>query len=173
MSPSGNAPAWLRPVLIFNNVVVWISALIVMGILSHFISENSYLGSHVVYEEVISVFTVIAYLPGVFLASTSNYRGLLLPLNFAFSYLWLTSFVLSASDYSQNRCLSVLPYNSCNLKHTVEAFNFLAFFFIFANVMIETFYFGWNLRSQATTTLNEKERPGTASTAPVGGPHAV
>jgi hypothetical protein len=55
----------------------------------------------------------------------------------------------------KNRCLSVLPYNSCNLKHTVEAFNFLAFFFIFANVMIETFYFGWNLRSQATTTLNE------------------
>jgi hypothetical protein len=36
-----------------SNVLVWISAVIVMGILSYFLSLNRDQGDHVIYEEVI------------------------------------------------------------------------------------------------------------------------
>jgi hypothetical protein len=43
----------LPPHLMASNILVWISAVIVMGILSYFISLNNNQGSHIIYEEVI------------------------------------------------------------------------------------------------------------------------
>jgi hypothetical protein len=43
----------LTPLLFFSNMLIWISAVIVMGILSYFISVNNNQGSHIIYEEVI------------------------------------------------------------------------------------------------------------------------
>ena len=47
-------PGWLRPFLLFNNVMAWVSALIVLGISSYFISiYRRSSGTHVIYTEVI------------------------------------------------------------------------------------------------------------------------
>lgn len=43
----------LPPFFLVSNAIIWISAVIVMGILSYFISESNYVGNHVIYEEVI------------------------------------------------------------------------------------------------------------------------
>ena len=45
----------------------------------------------------------------------------MLPLTLVLSYLWLTSLIFAALDYSGGRCR---PYR-CNLKHTVEAFQII------------------------------------------------
>ena len=52
-----------------------------------------------------------------------------LPLNFIFSYLWLTSFIFSAQDYNRsNREGNALTGGSCTLKLTNEAFIFFALY---------------------------------------------
>lgn len=43
----------LPPFFLVSNVIIWISAVIVMGIVSYFISEGAYVGNHIIYEEVI------------------------------------------------------------------------------------------------------------------------
>lgn len=43
----------LTPLLFVSNILIWISAVIVMGILSYFISVNNNQGSHIIYEEVV------------------------------------------------------------------------------------------------------------------------
>ena len=43
----------LSPLLMISNVLIWVSAVIVMGILSYFISLNNTPGDHIIYEEVI------------------------------------------------------------------------------------------------------------------------
>lgn len=43
----------LPPFFLVSNALIWISAVIVMGISSYFISESSAVGSHIIYEEVI------------------------------------------------------------------------------------------------------------------------
>lgn len=47
----------LPPFLVLSNLIIWISAVIVMGILSYFIHVNTYVGRHIIYEEVIVRFT--------------------------------------------------------------------------------------------------------------------
>jgi hypothetical protein len=48
-----NRTGKFQPISAVFNVLVWMSAVIVMGILSYFISMNNNQGSHVIYEEVI------------------------------------------------------------------------------------------------------------------------
>lgn len=43
----------LPPFFLISNAIVWISAVINMGILSYFIKNSSYVGRHIIYEEVI------------------------------------------------------------------------------------------------------------------------
>lgn len=43
----------LSPLMLVTNILVWISAVIVMGILSYWISVNNHQGDHIIYEEVI------------------------------------------------------------------------------------------------------------------------
>ena len=46
--------AGVPPFLLISNVIIWISAVIVMGILSYLISiSNNYVSRHIIYEEVI------------------------------------------------------------------------------------------------------------------------
>lgn len=60
----------------------------------------------------------------MFLPAIKSYRGYMLPLNMALSYLWLTSLIFSSQDYSGRRCYYNSPplVNRCGLKHTVQAF---------------------------------------------------
>ncbi len=43
----------LPPFTLISNIIIWISAVIVMGIMSYFISISNYVGRHMIYEEVI------------------------------------------------------------------------------------------------------------------------
>ncbi len=43
----------LAPFFLISNAIIWISAVIVMGILSYLISLNNNQGDHIIYEEVI------------------------------------------------------------------------------------------------------------------------
>lgn len=113
----------LSPFLHVSNAIIWISAVIVMGILSYLISLNNNQGDHVIYEEVIAVLTVAFYLFAFFLGTYADY---LLLFNIIFSYLWLVVVVFVASDWT---------YSNSALLHTVEAFSFIAFFFLFFNVL--------------------------------------
>lgn len=56
-----------------------------------------------------------------------SYEGYFFPVNFIFSYLWLTSFIFSAVDWSGQLCRQgPLGANRCSRKRAVEAFNFIA-----------------------------------------------
>jgi len=115
----------LSPFFLISNLIIWVSAVIVMGILSYFISLNNNQGDHIIYEEVIAVLTVVFFLLAFILGT---YPGYVLLFNLIFSYLWLVSVVFTASDFT---------YANSALDHTVEAFSFIAFFFLFFNVLYD------------------------------------
>jgi hypothetical protein len=123
----------LSPVLMATNVLIWISAVIVMGILSYLISLSGEAGRRVIYMEVISVLTVVFFLAAFFLASIA---GFFLLFNLIFSYLWLVAVVFTAESYSNS---------NSNLLLTVEAFSFIAFFLLFFNVLYDWNY-GYRMR---------------------------
>jgi len=114
--------AGVSPFTHVSNALIWISAVIVMGILSYLISQNRNQGDHVIYEEVIAVLTVAFFAIAWFLGNLVHYS---LMFNLIFSYLWLVAVVFTASDWSGD---------SGALAHTVEAFSFIAFFFLFFNI---------------------------------------
>jgi hypothetical protein len=116
----------VRPFMHFNNALIWISSVIVTGILSYFLHHYGHdLGTHVVYEEVIAVLTLAFWIP-VALLSHSGLRTYSLPTNLIFSYLWLTSFIFTAQDWSRGAAYYNTFFGSYHLKHTAEAFSFLA-----------------------------------------------
>ncbi|OTA99073.1 hypothetical protein M426DRAFT_325473 [Hypoxylon sp. CI-4A] len=127
MARGNTARFALPPFVLFSNILIWISAVIVMGIISYFISLNpNYVPAHLIYEEVISVLTVAFFLISFLLGT---YPGYILLFNTIFSYLWLVSVVFTAQDWSYEYASS--------LDHTVEAFSFIAFFFLFFNVIYD------------------------------------
>jgi hypothetical protein len=115
----------LEPFFMFSNALIWISAVIVMGIVSYFISLNNNQGNHIIYEEVIAVLTVAFFVFSFFLGA---YEGHILLFNLIFAFLWLVSVVFTAEDFT---------YSNNALDHTVEAFSFIAFFFLFFNVLYD------------------------------------
>ncbi|KAI1646733.1 uncharacterized protein F4817DRAFT_316451 [Daldinia loculata] len=119
----------LPPFFLISNALIWISAVIVMGIISYFISLNNYVPGRIIYEEVISVLTVAFFLVSFIIGS---YPGSILIFNVIFSYLWLVAVVFTAEDWSSDY--------AGELAHTVEAFSFIAFFFLFFNVVFDWHY---------------------------------
>ncbi|OAQ65522.1 hypothetical protein VFPPC_16354 [Pochonia chlamydosporia 170] len=71
-----------------------------------------------------AVVTMPIYLIAMISPLFSSYEGYFLPVNFIFSYLWLTSFIFSATDWSGVLCREA-PLGKCSLKRTVESFNFI------------------------------------------------
>jgi len=140
----------LTPLLFVSNILIWISAVIVMGILSYFISTNNNQGSHIIYEEVIvcsyrsrccftpltlsrqSVLTVVFFLLAFFIGA---YPDHLLIFNLVFSYLWIVAVAFTASDFT---------YSNSALAETVEAFSFIA---LYVNLISYTQDLFTNLRS--------------------------
>ncbi|KAI6084101.1 hypothetical protein F4821DRAFT_178909 [Hypoxylon rubiginosum] len=131
----------LPPFFLVSNVIIWISAVIVMGIVSYFISEGAYVGNHIIYEEVISVLTVAFFLISFILGT---YPGYILLFNIIFSYLWLVAVVFAAEDWSSDYASS--------LDHTVEAFSFIAFFFLLFNVVFD-WYFGYRGHTRTSSAV--------------------
>ncbi|RYP25731.1 hypothetical protein DL768_011426 [Monosporascus sp. mg162] len=120
----------LPPFLLFSNILIWCSAVIVMGIVSYFISQSTYsVGRLLIYTEVISVLTVAFFVASFLLGNSPGYSLLF---NIIFSYLWLVAVVFTAESWSHS--------SAGALAHTVEAFCFIAFFFLVFNI-----FHDWNL----------------------------
>lgn len=71
-----------------------------------------------------AVITLFLYLFAIALPAIKRYRGYMLPLSLALTYLWLTSLIFSSQDYAGGRCSFFSPpgVGRCGLKHTVQAF---------------------------------------------------
>ncbi|RFU79578.1 hypothetical protein TARUN_2626 [Trichoderma arundinaceum] len=130
--------ATLRYVAFLNHLMILSSATINTGLVSWFISKYDYRGVNIVYQEVIAVITLGFWLVGSALPLIGRYRGYLAPLNLVFSYLWLTSFIFSSQDWSSGKCGFGQPGEGhCSRKHAIDAFNFIGFFFLLANTIVE------------------------------------
>ncbi|PKS05141.1 hypothetical protein jhhlp_008508 [Lomentospora prolificans] len=130
----------LSPLFLATNVIIWISAVIVMGIVSYWFSTNLHQPDSIIYMEVISVLTTAFFLGAFFLAPFLHFLHLF---NLIFSYLWLVVVVFAASMFTHARSAQA---------HAVEAFSFIAFFALFFNVL-----YSWHLgyrgdRAYGTTT---------------------
>ncbi|EGR47978.1 uncharacterized protein TRIREDRAFT_122324 [Trichoderma reesei QM6a] len=151
----------LRAGSFFCYLMTWISSIIVVGIVGNFLERFSNRGVDIVYIEVIAVITMVVYLVGMLAPCLPKYGGHLAPLHLIFSYLWLTAFIFTAQRWSHHRCRAGIPVGGqCGKKHAVEAFTFLAFFFILCNLIVEGLLF----RAHRRTYVNEpthhtKERP--------------
>ncbi|SPQ20717.1 1f5101a1-543c-4ed2-be0a-7af7dec7ea91 [Thermothielavioides terrestris] len=102
-----------------------------MGILAYLVSKD-WGGDHIIYELVIAVLTTAFYLLAFFF---SAYPGHVMMFNLIFSYLWIVAVSFTASDWS---------YSHDALLLTAEAFSFIAFFFLFFNVLYD-WHYGFNL----------------------------
>ncbi|ETI22101.1 hypothetical protein G647_06172 [Cladophialophora carrionii CBS 160.54] len=129
-SPARRSNPALRPAILANHWLHWISSIIVLGISAYFIAHYNH-NTHLVYWVTIAAIDALIYLPALFLPALGSYKGYLAPAAWIFSYLWLTAFIFSAQDYNFNAfgCpRSPSGVNKCGLKKTLEAFAFLAFF---------------------------------------------
>ncbi|KAK4133839.1 hypothetical protein BT67DRAFT_32383 [Trichocladium antarcticum] len=131
-----HARTGLPSFLLASSALVWISSVIVMGILAYLVSRG-WGGDHVIYELVVSVLTTAFYLLALFLRT---YPGYFLLFNLIFSYLWIVVVSFTASDWTNSHD---------NLLLTAEAFSFIAFFLLLFNVLYD-WHFGF-YRSGART----------------------
>ncbi|CEJ86161.1 hypothetical protein VHEMI04026 [[Torrubiella] hemipterigena] len=129
---------------------VWVSSLIVMGIMSYLISRSAggvyyERNTHTIYEEVIAVLTFVIYTFVVITSFLKATRSHIMPLSFVLSYLWLTSFILSVQDWAGSRCAGYSfgygddSSNKCGIKKTAIAFNFFTFFFFLCTLLADRF----------------------------------
>ncbi|GAO18898.1 uncharacterized protein UV8b_02776 [Ustilaginoidea virens] len=161
------ATSALRILAGVNHFIIWASAIIVTALISWFINVFSTWSNrtHIIYQEVIAVVTLAFWTIGLVLPFIGAYKGHLWPLNLIFSYLWITSFIFSAIDWSNNRCRIVGPaLGRCGRKRTIAAFNFIAFFFLLCNTLIEAYIWAAHRRDRDGVRNGvAKERPSTSS----------
>lgn len=117
-----------RPALLANDVLHFISSLIVMSIAAYFIAAYGH-NTHIRYWVALGAISSLIFLVAQFLPALKSYKGYLAPLHWILSYLWLTAFIFAAQDYDFGNCVLNSPalVNKCKLKWTLQAFSFLAF----------------------------------------------
>ncbi|OKL62355.1 hypothetical protein UA08_02221 [Talaromyces atroroseus] len=127
-----------RPILLATRTMQWISAVITMGIYSYFVKKQHH-GVHIIFNEVIAVLSVVFFLPAFLSPFRSTFSKFVVPIDFIFSYLWLTAFVFAAQSYSYGN-VRFQPPSGVNvpIKHAAEAFVFLTFFFTALGLAFET-----------------------------------
>lgn len=138
-------------------LLAWISAVIVLGITAWFRSMSDGAGRHLHYQLTVAALTVALWPAVAFLsrrAGSGPVTGMRRHVPFlalAFSYLWLAAVVVSIDDWAESACHWTWPPGRCAYKHTVIAFNFLAFFFTYATVLLESVYAPYTDSSTAHT----------------------
>jgi len=148
------------------NALTWISSAIVVGITGYFLNKYPH-DQHLIFEIVISALVLGLWLPSFALPVLRNYKFYYAPLNFIFSYLWLTAFVFAAQDYNESQCELNAPFGgSCNLKLTSEAFIFIAFFFSFVAALVDTY--AYKMAAVIAAEPVHPEKPAEAPAAPTG-----
>jgi hypothetical protein len=132
-----------RPVLLATRALQWSSAVIAMGIFSYFVHQNSH-GTHLIYNEVISVISVVFFLPAFispFMPNILSKFVVLIDMVFSYLYVdyetpplgilltcrrWLTSFIFTSQDYDFGSCTFANPAGvACSKKKAAQAFTFL------------------------------------------------
>jgi hypothetical protein len=129
-TPAARSNKMHRPLILANHALHWISSVIVMSLAAYFISDYGH-NAHLVYWVTIAAIDTLIYLPALVLPAMKAYKGYLAPVAWVFSYLWLTAYIFSAQDYNFGRCAYRSPgpfVNKCNMKQTIQAFAFIAFF---------------------------------------------
>ncbi|KAL2149106.1 hypothetical protein VTH82DRAFT_1792 [Thermothelomyces myriococcoides] len=121
------ARSGLNTFLLASSALVWASAVIVMGILAYYVA-NDFRNTRIIYSLVISVLTT-AFFPLAFFLVISP--GFILLFNLIFSYLWLVVVTFTAEDWSESSVDKLLA---------VEAFSFIAFFFLFFSIIYDWHY---------------------------------
>jgi len=138
-APSTHSSKILRPLILANHALHWISSIIVMSIAAYFIAHYRH-NTHLRYWISVAAIDAFLYLPALALPLIKSYKGYLAPLAWVFSYLWLTAFIFAAQDYNFDNCALNSPgpfVNKCSLKKTLEAFAFIAFFTNLVGTLIE------------------------------------
>ncbi|KAF9691965.1 hypothetical protein EKO04_010068 [Ascochyta lentis] len=128
-----------RPLIAANHALHLISSLIVLGISAYFLNKFTH-NTHLRYWVALAAIDVFLYLFALALPALKTYKGYLAPLTWILSYLWLTAFIFAAQDYEYNGgCAVNSPrfVNKCNLKRTLEAFAFIAFFTTLVGTLLE------------------------------------
>jgi hypothetical protein len=116
----------------------WVSAVIAMGLYAYFVHRERR-GTHVIYNLVISVLSVVFFIPAFLSPFKSMLSSLVVSIDLVFSYLWLTAFVFAAQSYDYGDIYVNAPFGvKVSTKHAAEAFTFLAFFFTFVGLVTET-----------------------------------
>ncbi|KAL4814734.1 membrane-associating domain-containing protein [Aspergillus spinulosporus] len=164
--------ALTRPVMLLIRALQWASAVIVMGITSYFINKGPR-GQHIIYQEVISVLSVVFFLPAFLSPFMPNMLSrFVFFIDVVFSYLWLTAFIFAAQDYNWHNCyLNAPPYMNCSRKKANESFIFLAFIFTTFGMLLEL-YSLWSYHREHANPVVEKHGHGATGTgnAPHDGP---
>ncbi|KAJ5826120.1 hypothetical protein N7474_003258 [Penicillium riverlandense] len=145
-----------------NRSIQWISTAIVLGLTSYLL-RHGHRGLSLTYQEVIAVVSIVFFLPALlspFLPVAVD--KFVLGIDVIFSYLWLTSFIFAALDYSQGDCFLNSPPNlGCSRKKANEAFIFLAFITTFFGIFLEVADI-WIYRKEHPRRVDDGSHPDTS-----------
>jgi len=153
-----------RPAITANHALHWISSLIVLGISAYFIHKFHH-NTHLIYWVTLAAIDAFLYTPAMLLPASKSYKGYLAPLAWILSYLWLTAFIFSAQDYNYGSYAhSPAGVNKPHLKHTLEAFAFIAFITNLIGQILEARL--WDLQRFKGHNSAGKHDMGVANTQP-------
>ncbi|KAE8140167.1 hypothetical protein BDV38DRAFT_280166 [Aspergillus pseudotamarii] len=134
MTGSGRTSDALSILSLCIHVIQCSSAIVVLGITAWAVQNT---------KTTTAVLTPALYVITLIIScATRRRRGNFLPVlafDLAFSYLWLTAFILLALDFNQISCRVILWNGEtvCSRKYAAEAFSFIAFIVTLASFLVE------------------------------------
>lgn len=128
-----------KAIVSVSHFLAWASSAIVVGISGYYLARYPHDMRQIFYM-IVGASMLAFWLPSYILPFLKSYRGWYLPMNFIWSYLWLTAFIFAAEAYNRHDCRAWSPFGGrCSLKYALEAFIFLAFFFTIAALAGDVF----------------------------------
>ncbi|KAJ5835318.1 hypothetical protein N7447_001344 [Penicillium robsamsonii] len=161
-----------RPLQLIIRFLQWSCAAVVVGMTSYFINHGPR-GQHTIYQEVISTISIVFFIPAFVSPFLPSSLGkLVLAIDVAFSYLWLTAFIFAAQDYNTGHCRTAIPAGiGCKHKYANEAFIFLTFIFTFFGMILEVAAL-WAYRNENSTSYRTEPKVNHGARQPMDAPAA-
>ncbi|KAI5300164.1 hypothetical protein KEM56_002678 [Ascosphaera pollenicola] len=129
----------MKFIVLLCRALVWCSDVIVMGITAYFIAQYE-TGQHLNYDISISAIGIIFHLPGFVSPFFPSLAWASIPIDIAWSHLYLIGFVFAGDDYNWQSCSVNAPADAaCSKKRALEAFLFIGFFFSLVSFILEGF----------------------------------
>jgi len=164
----------IRPILFVIRLMQWMAAVVVMGLTAWAVVHLD--GYRVVFTLVISVLTVVFYIPALFLACMKRNRGYMLPVDIIFYALWLAAFIFLAQTNDGCRWFVWGNSRACSRKNAAEAFTFLALFWTLCGMCLEImnfYYSGEEINRADLQRHSEKQPLPQSSSVPAPVPQAT